>query len=37
MKRELKTCKETGKAVGIQMATAYIAALLVNIVGGLLL
>ncbi len=37
MKRELKTWKETGKAVGIQMATAYIAALLVNIVGGLLL
>lgn len=37
MKRELKTWKETGKAVGIQMGTAYIAALLVNVVGGLLL
>ena len=37
MKRELKTWKETGKAVGIQMATAYIAALLVNVVGGLFL
>ena len=37
MKRELKTWKETGKAVGIQMATAYVAALLVNVVGGLFL
>lgn len=37
MKRELKTWKETGKAVGIQMATAYAAAFLVNLVGGLFL
>lgn len=35
MKRELKTWKETGKAVAVQMATAYVAALLVNAAGGL--
>lgn len=37
MKRELKTWKETGKAVAVQMGTAYIAAFLVNAVGGLFL
>ncbi len=37
MKRELKTWKETGKAVAVQMVTAYVAALLVNVVGGLFL
>lgn len=35
MKRELKSWKETGKAVAVQMVTAYVAALLVNVVGGL--
>lgn len=35
MKRELKTWKLTGFAVGVQMATAYIVALLVNQVGML--
>ncbi len=37
MKRELKTWKETGKAVAVQMVTAYVMALLVNVVGGLFL
>lgn len=37
MKRELKTWKETGRAVAVQMAAAYTAALLVNMVGGLFL
>lgn len=37
MKRELKTWKETGKAVAVQMVTAYVVALLVNVVGGLFL
>lgn len=35
MKRELKTFRRTLGAVGIQMLTAYIVALLVNVVGGL--
>lgn len=35
MKRELKTWKRTGGAVGIQMATAYIVALIINLIGGL--
>ena len=35
LKRELKTWKATGTAVGIQMLTAYIVALLVNVIGGL--
>lgn len=35
LKRELKTWKSTGCAVAIQMVTAYIAALLVNVIGGL--
>lgn len=35
MKRELKTWKRTGGAVGIQMVTAYIVALIINLVGGL--
>ena len=37
MKRELKTWKELGKAVGVQMLTAYVVGLLVNVVGGLFL
>lgn len=36
MKRELKTWKSTGAAVGIQMLTAYVVALLVNLLGGLI-
>ena len=35
MKRELKTWKELGKAVGVQMLTAYVVSLLVNVIGGL--
>lgn len=35
MKRELKSWKLTGAAVGVQMITAYIVAFLVNVVGGL--
>ena len=35
MKRELKTWKELGQAVGVQMLTAYVVSLLVNVVGGL--
>ncbi len=35
LKRELKTWKATGFAVGVQMLTAYIVALLVNVIGGL--
>ncbi len=35
LKRELKTWKSTGCAVAIQMVTAYIVALLVNVIGGL--
>lgn len=37
MKRELKTWKLTGFAVGVQMSTAYIVALLVNQIGSLFL
>ena len=37
MKRELKTWKLTGMAIGVQMLTAYIVALLVNTVGSLFL
>lgn len=37
MKRELKTWKELGKAVGVQMLTAYVVSLLVNVIGGLFL
>ncbi len=37
MKRELKTWKETGKGIAVQMATAYLVALLVNLAGGLFL
>lgn len=36
LKRELKTWKMTGFAVGVQMLTAYVVALLVNVIGGLL-
>ena len=36
LKRELKTWKATGFAVGVQMLTAYVVALLVNVIGGLL-
>lgn len=35
MKRELKSWKLTGAAVGVQMITAYVVALLVNVIGGL--
>ncbi|MGB4658318.1 MAG: ferrous iron transport protein B [Mobilitalea sp.] len=35
MKRELKTWRLTGFAISIQMATAYIVALLINQIGGL--
>lgn len=35
MKRELKTWKSTGGAIGIQMLTAYLVALVINLVGGL--
>lgn len=34
MKRELKTWKMTGAAIGIQMLTAYIVALLVYVIGN---
>lgn len=37
MKRELKTWKLTGAAVGVQMLTAYVVALIVNTVGILIL
>lgn len=36
LKRELKTWKATGFSVGVQMLTAYVVALLVNVIGGLL-
>ena len=36
MRRELKTWKATGAAIGIQMLTAYLVALIVNLVGGLI-
>jgi ferrous iron transport protein B len=36
MKRELKTVRRTAGAVGIQMLTAYVAALLINLVGNLI-
>ena len=36
MKRELKSWKLTGMAVGVQMATAYIVSLLINVVGTLI-
>lgn len=35
IRRELKTWKLTGFAVGVQMLTAYVVALLVNLIGGL--
>ncbi len=35
MKRELKTWKRTAGAIAIQMLTAYIVSLIVNVVGGL--
>nr|WP_319776599.1 ferrous iron transport protein B [uncultured Sphaerochaeta sp.] len=35
MKRELKTVRRTAGAVGIQMLTAYLVALLVNVIGSL--
>lgn len=35
LKRELKTWRATAGAVGVQMLTAYIVALLVNVIGGL--
>ncbi len=35
MKRELKTWKLTGFGIGVQMATAYIVALLINQIGRL--
>jgi ferrous iron transport protein B len=35
MKRELKSWKRTASAVGIQMATAYVVALLINLIGSL--
>lgn len=35
MKRELKSWKSTGGAIGIQMITAYLVALLINQIGGL--
>lgn len=35
MRRELKSWKELGKAVAVQMVTAYVFALLVNVIGGL--
>ena len=35
LKRELKTWKATGFAVAVQMVTAYVVALLVNVIGGL--
>ncbi len=36
MKRELKTWRLTGFGIGVQMLTAYIVALLINQIGGLL-
>ena len=36
MKRELKTWRVTGAAIGVQMLTAYVVALLVNLIGGLI-
>lgn len=36
MKRELKSWKLTGMAIGVQMATAYIVALLINTIGSLI-
>ena len=36
LKRELKTWRATGAAVGVQMLTAYIVALVVNLLGGLI-
>lgn len=35
MKRELKTWKSTGGAIAIQMVTAYVVSLLINLLGGL--
>ncbi len=35
MKRELKSWKSTASAVGIQMLTAYVIALLINLLGSL--
>ena len=36
MRRELKSWRRTVSAVGIQMATAYVAALLINLIGSLI-
>ncbi|MGE4453987.1 MAG: ferrous iron transport protein B [Sphaerochaeta sp.] len=36
MKRELKTVRRTAGAVGIQMLTAYVVALLINLIGSLI-
>lgn len=36
MKRELKTWKKTGAAVGVQMLTAYVVALIIYNIGSLL-
>ncbi|WP_313346076.1 ferrous iron transport protein B [Sedimentibacter sp.] len=36
MKRELKTWKKTGAAIGVQMLTAYVVALIIYNVGSLL-
>lgn len=35
LKRELKSWKSTGAAIGVQMLTAYIVALVINTVGGM--
>lgn len=37
MKRELKTWKLTATAVGTQMLTAYVVALLVNVIGSMII
>ena len=36
MKRELKTIRRTASAVGIQMLTAYVVALMINFIGSLI-
>ena len=37
MRRELKTWRATGIAIGVQMSTAYVVAFLVNIIGSVIL
>lgn len=37
MKRELKTWRATGAAIGVQMLTAYVVALLVNVIGSVMI